>query len=211
MKKAFIFDMDGVLINNEHKWEKIKKEVFTEMFGKEIYKKLGSTVGQGISVTHEKAVALGAKTPFKRVFKIWQNLALKMYKETPIAPGIEKLGEALIKNNYGIAIVSASPKSWVNLVINKLSFKKNISTIISLHDRPDLRHKPEPDGYLEAIKVLKSHPSKAFILEDSNVGIQSGKNAGARVIGLRQNLIKGYVQKGADIYVDKVEDIIKII
>ncbi len=211
MKKSFTFDMDGVLINNESKWEKVKEEVFTEIYGKEIYKKLGSTLGQSINSTHEKAVALGAKESFKKLENIWHDYAFKIYTETPITDGIEELGKALIKNDYGIAVVSASPISWVNLVINRLSFRKNITTVISLHDHPNLRHKPEPDGYLEAIKALKSHPSKAFVLEDSNIGIQSGKNAGAYVIGLRQNLIKGYVQKGADIYVDKVEEIIKII
>jgi HAD superfamily hydrolase (TIGR01509 family) len=206
-----MFDLDGVLINNEAKWEKIKKEIFTEIYGKDIYLKLGSTLGIGIGPIHKKAIRLGAKAPFKNLENAWHKYALKIYKETSITDGIEKLGKALVENDYGIAIVSASPKSWVNLVINRLSFRKNIAAVISLHDRPDLKHKPEPDGYLEAIKFLKSHPSKAFVLEDSNVGIQAGKNAGARVIGLRQNLIKGYVQKGADIYVNKVEEIIKII
>lgn len=211
MNKAFIFDLDGVLINNEPQWENVKEEVFTKLFGKDIYLKLGSTVGLSMPAMHQKAVSFGRTTSLKTLIDEFYKYADKIYSSTPITDGVEKLAEILIQNNYAIGVLSASPKAWMNLVINRLSFKDNIGVIISLQDRTDLAHKPEPDGYLEVMRQLNTAPSKTLILEDSNAGIQSGKKAGVYVIGLKQNLVDGYIQNDADIYVDKVEDVIKIV
>ncbi|HSW88764.1 MAG TPA: HAD family hydrolase, partial [Candidatus Saccharimonadales bacterium] len=81
----------------------------------------------------------------------------------------------------------------------------------SLDKRSDLPHKPAPDGYLEAIRMLGSTPQSTIILEDSNAGIASAKAAGAFVIGLRENLVEGQSQNGADIYADNINEVISII
>lgn len=211
MNKAFIFDLDGVLINNEPQWEIAKKEIFTKLFGKDIYLKLGSTVGLSMPAIHQKAVSFGATISLKTLIDEFYKYADKIYSATPITDGVEKLAKILIRNNFAIGVLSASPKEWMILVINRLSFKDNIGVIISLQDRTDLAHKPEPDGYLEVIKELNAVSSKTILLEDSNAGIQSGKRAGAFVIGLKQNLVNGYIQNNADVYVDRVEDVIKIV
>ena len=83
--------------------------------------------------------------------------------------------------------------------------------MISLEERKDLAHKPSPAGYLEAIKTLGVTPESSIILKDSNAGIASAKASEAYTIGLKQNLVKGYNQEGADIYADTVEDVIKIV
>ena len=210
-QKAFIFDLDGVLIDGEPLWEKAKKEIFVDLFGKEIYIKMRPSVGISMEGIYERAVQLGAKVTQQQVFKAFEKYALAIYSTTPITEGINNLGHLLIHKKYAIGIVSSSPKHWMNLVINRLSFKNDISIVISLKERGDLKQKPAPDGYLEAIKQLRATPSTTLILEDSNGGIASAKAAGAHVIGLRQNLIPGYVQEGADMYVDTVDEVILIV
>ncbi len=99
----------------------------------------------------------------------------------------------------------------MQLVIDRLKFKDDLSIIISLDEREDLDHKPSPDGYLEAIKVLDTTPSSTIVLEDSNPGIAAAKAAGAYVVGLKLNLLPGYIQTGADMYVDKIDEIARIL
>lgn len=211
MNKAFIFDLDGVLINNEPQWEKIKKDMYRELFGMKIYKQMGTTVGLDMHAIYKRAFDLGAQVSEKQLLDSFDNYAHSIYTNTPITEGIEELGEVLLKNNYKIGIVWASPLAWMNLVIDRLSFKGDIMKILSLEERSDLGHKPAPDGYREAINELKSIPLLTMILEDSNAGIESAKRSGAYVIGLKQNLVPGYEQKNADVYVENVTDITPLI
>jgi len=50
----------------------------------------------------------------------------------------------------------------------------------------DVKHgKPHPEPYLKGAARLKSLPSDCVVLEDAPAGVQSGKAAGCRVLGLR--------------------------
>jgi HAD superfamily hydrolase (TIGR01509 family) len=207
--KAFIFDLDGVLINNEPAWEHAKKAIFTGLFDQEVYEQMGSTVGLSLDATHARTVALGGKKTKEDIHEAYREHAPTIYGETPITPGIQKLGEELVQRDYRIGIVSASPLDWMKLVIARLNFRDDIGVVISLEERTDLEHKPSPDGYSEAINSLQAIPASTLILEDSNAGIAAGKAAGAFVIGLQQNLLEGYVQHGADVYVAHVDEVTK--
>ncbi len=129
-KKAFIFDLDGVLINNEPRWEIAKKEIFADLFGKDIYQKLGPTIGSNIPAIHQRAKQLGSTVTFEKLFDAFQHYAFSIYKTTPITDGIQELGQLLVKQNYAIAIVSASPKAWIELVTNRLTFEEKVAVVI---------------------------------------------------------------------------------
>jgi beta-phosphoglucomutase-like phosphatase (HAD superfamily) len=63
MNKAFIFDLDGVIIDNEAIWEEAKREIFTKVLGEEIYVKLGSTLGLSLDGIYERTVKCGSTVP----------------------------------------------------------------------------------------------------------------------------------------------------
>ena len=46
MKKAFLFDMDGVIVNSEVTWSKHGADFAPNLFGKDVYAKIGDTVGE---------------------------------------------------------------------------------------------------------------------------------------------------------------------
>jgi len=47
------------------------------------------------------------------------------------------------------------------------------------------RGKPAPDGYLRAAEVLGVDPGECIVVEDTEVGIESGRAAGMQTIGVR--------------------------
>ena len=208
MNKAFLFDLDGVLINDEAIWERRKQRLYAELLGEKIHRQLGSTLGVNIEGIYERAVAVGADIDREQFIKAFHEVASDIYSTAPISKGAANLVDALLALGYRIGIVSASPLSWITTVTKRLPFEDKIDVIISLHERDDLRHKPEPDGYLEAIKTLGAKPESTIILEDSNSGIKSAATSGAYTIGLRQNLVKGYIQEGADDYADTMSDVV---
>ena len=211
MTKAFIFDLDGVLIDNEQIWEREKAALYARLFGPTITSQLGSTAGIHLDEIIARAIRLGADVDKEVALKEFFAVADTIYHTAPITAGIEQLADALKKLEYKLAIVSASPPAWVSTVVERLPFKHDLELVISLYERDDLQHKPEPDGYLEAMRVLKASPDSTLILEDSNAGIAAAKASGAHTIGFRQNLIQDYQQQGADTYADTVQDVIAII
>ncbi len=211
MNKAFIFDLDGVLINDEAIWESKKQDMYGRLLGPDMHKRLGSTLGVNMDGIYEKVISAGTKIDKKTFIDEFYKLAEGIYSTAPIPNGTEDLAETLINLGYSIAIVSASPLSWITDATKRLSFEDGIELIISLHERPDLKHKPEPDGYIDAMRVLGARAESTIVLEDSNSGIKSAKASGAYTIGLRQNLVDGYEQEGADDYAETMADVIELV
>ncbi len=207
MTRAVLFDFDGVMIDNEKYWEREKSRIFTELYGEEIGRKLDKTLGVNMDGIHDMAVALGSTVPRQKMYEAGDRHAKIVYASSPITAGLDELIVSLDRMGYAMAIVSASPKWWIDVALHRIPHAGLIKTIISLHDRPDLAHKPAPDGYIEAMRVLGSSPETSLVIEDSLPGVASGKASGAYTIGLRQNLVDGYTLEGADTYVDRISEV----
>lgn len=211
MNKAFLFDMDGVLIDTEREWTANEGHDLINVFGEEITKKLGDTIGATISAEYERAVGFGFSMDYEEFLKRYDKEAAYIFSQSIITEGVEQLAERLIALHFKLGIVTSSRGVWVNYLLPRLSFSDKLEQIIALDDRKDLKPKPYPDGYVEALKNLGADPKQSFILEDSNSGIQAGKASGAYVIGFRGNLVEGYTQEGADVYADTMNDVIGLV
>ena len=210
MKKAFIFDLDGVLINDEKTWEAEKQRLYKELFGERVAAKMGSTLGINWDGIYEHAKNLGAGISKSKYLKVFFEIAPHIYETSPIPVGVNELIMGLKQNGYRLGIVSASPLSWVTTAINRLERANDFELVLSLYERQDLKHKPDPDGYLEAVKLLSATPNSSIALEDSNPGINSAKAAGLFTIGYQGNLVEGYKQTGADAYAISMEDVLEL-
>jgi len=211
-KKVFIFDMDGVLVDSERAWEACGEEAFlAHLFGPEIARAIGDNVGISIRTQYEIAKAHGFTMSYDTYIQKYTERAVDVYKAAHITPGADTLVDFLLKHDFHLGLVSSSPMSWINFVLPRLPWVAHLETIISLNDRLDLTPKPAPDGYLQALKDLEVTADHTMILEDSNSGIKSARAAHIYVVGLKVNLIDGYVQTGADDYVDTMDHVIPYI
>jgi HAD superfamily hydrolase (TIGR01509 family) len=203
--------MDGVLIDSERTWVKFDTGFLIEIFGKDIAEKIGSTIGMSLNSVYEKAISLGSNVDKSKLVDIYDRQAHFIYSEAEITEDIDDLIRELDTFGFKLALVSSSRQNWIDKVLPRLSFKSKLDHIISVNDRPDLKPKPSPEAYLEAIRKLGAEPKTTIILEDSNTGIKAAKAAGAHVIGFRKNLVDGYEQEGADVYANDVLEVIKIV
>lgn len=207
MNGAFIFDLDGVLVDGERLWKIKKQKIFRELFGESAASRIGNTVGLGPEGVYGSVIEAGLTVDKDVLIDALHYHSDEIYKNAPIPEGVDELANTLKGLDFKIGIVSASPMEWIAAAMKRLSFKEDIETVISLNDHTYLRSKPAPDGYLEAMHLLNASPTKTVILEDSNPGIEAAKATGAYTIGLKENLIDGYVQQGADDYADTMKDV----
>lgn len=211
MNKAFIFDMDGVLVDSEKWWLAPCEKILNKYLDAKIRGKIGTTVGIGPRGIYNVAKKFGVSIDFEELSGDFDTAAVDVYDHAQLTPGTERLVEKLLIHGFKIGVVTSSPQGWVNRVVPRLPFKDKLTTIISIGSYPKLKVKPAPDGFLKAFSEMKAKPANSFILEDSKLGIHAGKASGAFTIGYRGNLLPGYEQGEADAYADTMDDVISIL
>ena len=210
MNKAFIFDLDAVLVNSQPYWTAFEEPFFQRVFGKQIAKKVGHVPGRGVVKVYEEALSYGAIIDKETYLQGFEEVAMRVYDRAPLTSGVAELVQRLLAHGFKLGLVTQSPQSWIDRVLPRLSFKNELATVVSTRER-SLEPKPSPEGFLTAFSELKADPKRSFVLEDSNFGIAAGKASGAFVIGYRGNLVSNYQQTGADAYANTMDDVINLV
>ena len=134
--------------------------------------------------------------------KDWQVLSVKIYK----LHKYESVKYALFqyKFNSYITHYKYCPKD-----LCKKYFGDLVDTAIGQND--DVPKKPAPDGVLKAMKILGSDKNSTIYAGDSDVDVQTAKNAGLKCIGVTWGFRTKDYLKGADFIVDSPDEILKIV
>jgi beta-phosphoglucomutase len=75
-----------------------------------------------------------------------------------------------------VAVVSGSTRSEIEPVLEAAGLAESIRVIVSTDD---VAHgKPDPEGYLRALELLRVEPGAGAAIEDSDVGVAAAKAAG---------------------------------
>lgn len=174
MKKAVIFDMDGVIFDSEqavyHGWLELADKYHLIDIEK-IYRKC---IGVNSEMTRQIFLDYyGEDFPYDE-YKAEQS---KKYHERydngrlPMKPGIEELLISLKKKQYWIAIASSTRTELVEEQIKNAGLREYFDVIIG----GDMvkKSKPEPDIFLKAAECLGVLPEEIYVIEDSYNGIRA--------------------------------------
>lgn len=185
MIKAFIFDMDGVIVNSEPELVKIEIEYMVN-FGVEITKKdLDEFVGTNSYYMFDK---LKKKYNLNKTVNELVDEVRGIYldhiqlKENVNAiNGVIPLIKDLHNKGIKMVVASSSPVSWIEKIIETLEIREYFQELISGDFVKD--SKPAPDIFLYALDKLKVKKEEAIVIEDSENGVKAANNAGIKVIG----------------------------
>lgn len=112
---------------------------------------------------------------------IMQKYRETIENELHQVPGSAAAVRALA-DHYRLGLVSGSGRKEILWALEKLQIREKFQIILGAEDYA--RSKPQPDGYLLALKMLQSQASRTLIFEDSLAGIQSARSAGAWVVAI---------------------------
>lgn len=178
-QKAFLFDLDGVLINTEPQYVIFWREIAVKYnLGIPNFEYIikGNTT-QNILKNYFSHLSLSEQ---QQIENSLQEFNLKMIIE-PIPGALEFIRE-LKRNKIKIGLVTSSDDRKLEYVFSKIPLFSSFDTLISA-DRVN-EGKPDPMCYLMAAQDLKIAPVDCFVFEDSYNGLEAGNNAGMSVIGL---------------------------
>lgn len=194
---TIIFDLDGVLLDTETLSEQsynICCKEFKFPANKKILQDLtGRSEPDQLKILKNNFGARGES--FNQRWKeIYTN---KVFNRVPLMPGVMEFLRNSHKAGYTMAVGTS------NTSIKATKFLK-ASGIIHFFKRiqgadPPMQGKPEPDVYLNLLKILNVSPHQCLIIEDSDNGFQAAKATGAHVYRLittrammKKTLLKGH-------------------
>ncbi len=184
MPKAFVFDMDGVIIDSEPLWRRAMVKVFNTDGLPVSEIDCAQTTGMRID---EVIKIWNKKHPFTdNELKVEQNIEEELCKliraEGKAMPGFMRVIELLKKENKKIGLATSSSKILVDCVLETLNVKSFFHHTQSAQDL--LYGKPHPEVFLLSAKCLDVRPNECVVIEDSVNGIISAKAAGMKVIAV---------------------------
>ncbi len=196
MIHAIFFDFNGVIIDDEP----LHLKAYTEVLA-----------GEGITLTEaEYMTMLGmddvtfVRTAFERagkpltdetskalIAREWEIHRTMIEDELPLAPGVVTFIKALSRH-YQLGVVSMATRAGIDYVLRRTRLDRSFTIITSAEDSHT--HKPDPYCYQHALELLNERrreerqlpllPAECLVIEDSPPGIQAGRAAGMRTLGI---------------------------
>ncbi|MCL5970672.1 MAG: HAD family phosphatase [Patescibacteria group bacterium] len=192
--KAIIFDMDDLMINSHgvhialfekimNKYGASFKDPDNPLTKEEESGLFGMRIIDGFKVFIEK-YNLKNKTTVEEMNNLFNELILPTYKDSvePM-PGIIEIINEFKKRNYILALASSSKLAKINIVLEKLNLKNIFQAVVSGEDE-NLPGKPNPDTFLKAAEKIGIQPEECLVLEDAKNGVEAGKAAKMKVVGV---------------------------
>jgi beta-phosphoglucomutase len=182
--KAYLFDMDGVIVDNTpyhvKSWQVYARKFGRELGVDEIKRRLGYT-NEG----YMKYILGRDPTPAEVADAIRQKEAIYRDLFRPhlaLPPGFADLLDAADKAGIVCAVATSAPPENVAFVLDGLGIRSRFRCVVD--DSQFKRGKPAPDCYLMAAQRLGVPPAECTVFEDAIAGIQAGKAAGMKVIAI---------------------------
>lgn len=219
MIQAIFFDFNGVIIDDEPlqviAYQEALRLQGIELTESDYY----SALGMDDQTFVKAAFARREKELTEEAYK--QTLAAKMARhrqllehELPLFPGVVTFLKASARQ-YSLGLVSMALLSDIQYVLERARLQNVFSVIVSAGDVS--RCKPAPDCYRLGWERLNEKrraeqlsallPSECLVIEDSPPGIESGRQAGLRTLGVTNTVSEKELRAaGADVVTASLAD-----
>jgi HAD superfamily hydrolase (TIGR01509 family) len=180
---AVIFDLDGVLLDSEQRWNEAKHELVRDVGGH--WREDAPVVMMGMSspewsayMRDELGVPLAPDAISRDVVRRMED----GYRAAlPLLPGAEEAVRALAAR-WPLGLASSSNREIIDLVLELAPFGDSFAVTVSSEEVA--RGKPAPDVYLRAAAELAAEPAACVAIEDSANGLRAAAAAGLAVIAV---------------------------
>lgn len=212
-KNTVVFDLDGTLLDTLQDLADATNYALREKgMPERTLDEVRRFVGNGVRLLMIRAIPGGEENPlFEETFALFKSYYGEHCNDhTKPYEGIMELLTELKEKGYAVAIVS-----------NKIDFAvKELSELyfqgivpVAIGEKEGIRRKPAPDTVFEALKELGRTKEEAVYVGDSDVDIETAKNADMPCIsvlwGFRD---RAFLEAhGARHYAQKAEDILKYV
>lgn len=208
MIEAVVFDLDGVLIDSEPVWERVRHTLVDERGGRWLpdaqSRLMGMSTPEWARYLSEASVV---ELPPEQVAEAVLNRMAACYaRQLPLMPDatdtLRRVGR-----RWRLGLASSSPRTLIDTVLATADWSRLFDVTVSTEEVG--RGKPAPDVYLAAVQRLTVAPNSAVAIEDSTHGLRSAAAAGLHGIAVPR---PGYppavdALNGADLVLSRLADL----
>lgn len=203
MTSAYLFDLDGTLLDTETVWVDATRD-YLQSKGYDVTREFCMPIVYGrswldvyadiVAAFPELDMGLGKmQTELDAFF-----YAVRERADVRIPSSVALLHK--LSKTTPCCIVSGSPREHIADAIAMMDAADCIAFYLGASDYPF--GKPHPSGFLMAAERLGVEPANCVVFEDSAVGVAAGKAAGMKVVALAQPLRPKQDVAAADLILD---------
>jgi beta-phosphoglucomutase family hydrolase len=188
-KRAFIFDMDGTIVDNmgfhTGSWLAFFARRGKNFDADEFFRETAGRQGREIIRAH-----FGNDIPDDEVAVLTQEKDA-VYREMygPHRKTIDGFDELIAQakvRGVKLAVGTAAPPPNVVFTLDEMNLRRHFDTVVGA---ADVAHgKPHPDVFLKAAERLKVAPEHCIVFEDAPLGVEAARRAGMRAVVLTTTL-----------------------
>lgn len=187
MIKAFLFDLDGVIVDTAiyhyQAWKQmanglgfdISEEFNERLKGVSRMDSLDIILAHGgVELSKEEKLSLATQKN-----ENYLNLVSKMSPED-ILPGVTEFFAQVKKENIKTALGSVSKNA--RLILESIGMLDDFDSIID--GTKISKGKPDPEVFLKGAQELGVLPEECLVFEDAVAGVEAAKKAGMKAVGI---------------------------
>lgn len=185
MSRAFIFDLDGTLLDSEIIWVEAYRDLL-RLHGLSIPYDEALTIvyGKGLGDVYVETIRRFLNLTWSRDEMVKQFRAVFRYlapqRDLRIHSSIALLKQ--LARKYPVCVVSGASRADVDEGIRVANVASELRFSLSSEDYTP--GKPNPAGFLLAARKLEIAPARCLVFEDSAVGVRAAKAAGMFCVAL---------------------------
>jgi len=180
---AMIFDLDGVIVDSEPAWERIRRQVVAENGGTwradSQQRLMGmSTPEWSRYLSEDLGVGMA---PDAVAALIIERMSAGYREDVPLMPGAAEAVRRMARR-WPLGLASSSPPELIEAALDGAGLAGIFAATLSTEQVG--RGKPAPDVYRAAADMLGFMPDRCAAVEDSANGLRSAAAAGLHVIAV---------------------------
>lgn len=203
--KAFLFDLDGTLVDSELYHYRAYQKVINSLghdLSQEIFIHKWMINGQGMKNFLEK-YQIDADPDAMRQKKrdIFVDLVTRELKPFP---GVVKLLDWAKENQIPTAVASGSRSDEVKFILETIGLMPYFQVVLGFNDVNN--HKPAPDVFIEAAKLLQVEPQNCLVFENTPIGVQAAQAAGMKCVLIPSSFSQALKFPPVDVKLNKLTE-----